>query len=260
MTTHSARRSRSFGEDAERYDRARPSYPSAMVSELLAGRRLRVLDIGCGTGIASRSFITHGCEVHGVEHDPRMAGMARESGIDVEVIAFESWVPPESGFDLAISAQAWHWIDPVIGPLRASEALVPGGRLAIFWLEYRHPPEVQSAFASIYGDIAPDLLGGSFPAGALPPAHHQDLSAKYSAQLHDCGAFQPATTHTYLELRRYSGHQWLEELPTHSDHRTLPEDQLQALLSALKQSIATLGEDLQVGLKTHLVLAAAPRT
>ncbi len=42
-----------FGSDAERYDRARPSYPGALVEAIVAGSP-GVLDVGCGTGIAAR--------------------------------------------------------------------------------------------------------------------------------------------------------------------------------------------------------------
>jgi len=39
----------SFGAEADRYDRARPSYPAELVSRL-ATTGLDVLDVGCGTG------------------------------------------------------------------------------------------------------------------------------------------------------------------------------------------------------------------
>jgi SAM-dependent methyltransferase len=45
----------SFGSEAERYDRARPSYPGEMVDRIVAGSPgPGVLDVGCGTGIAAR--------------------------------------------------------------------------------------------------------------------------------------------------------------------------------------------------------------
>jgi hypothetical protein len=39
----------SFGDDAEQYDRARPSYPAAAVDAAVDGVNVRrVLDVGCG--------------------------------------------------------------------------------------------------------------------------------------------------------------------------------------------------------------------
>ena len=68
----------SFGSDPERYDRARPSYPAALVERVIAASPGRdVLDVGCGTGIVARQFQAAGCSVLGVEPDARMAGHAR---------------------------------------------------------------------------------------------------------------------------------------------------------------------------------------
>src|SRR5690242_21958161 len=70
----------SFGAEAGRYDRARPSYPAALVERIVAaspGRR--VLDVGCGTGIVARLFQAAGCEVLGVDPDARMAEIGRAS-------------------------------------------------------------------------------------------------------------------------------------------------------------------------------------
>ena len=89
-------RSRSFGEDAEQYDRARPSYPTEVIDAVCEGAR-RVLDVGCGTGIASRLFAARGVDVLGVEADDRMAAVARRHGIEVEVSTFESWSAEGAG-------------------------------------------------------------------------------------------------------------------------------------------------------------------
>ncbi len=69
----------SFGSDAERYDRARPRYPQAMVARIVAASPgPDVLDVGCGTGIAARQFQAAGCRVVGIDVDARMAEWARD--------------------------------------------------------------------------------------------------------------------------------------------------------------------------------------
>src|ERR1700761_9084721 len=83
-----------FGADAGRYDRARPGYPAARVERVIAASPGRdVLDVGCGTGIAARLFQAAGCQVLGVDPDPRMAAAAREQGTPAEVAAIEDWDP-----------------------------------------------------------------------------------------------------------------------------------------------------------------------
>jgi SAM-dependent methyltransferase len=131
----------SFGADAERYDRGRPSYPGALVERIVAASPgPDVLDAGCGTGIAARQFQAAGCRVLGVDPDARMAGLARRSGIAVEVATFEAWDPAGRRFDAVIAAQAWHWVDPVAGAAKAALALRPGGRLAVFWNAFQPRP------------------------------------------------------------------------------------------------------------------------
>src|SRR5213080_1142121 len=76
----------SFGVDPERYDRARPRYPDALVERIVAASPGRgVLDVGCGTGIEARQFQAAGCTVLGVDPDARMAEFARRTGVEVEV-------------------------------------------------------------------------------------------------------------------------------------------------------------------------------
>src|SRR6201996_2676277 len=88
----------SFGTDAPRYDRARPSYPRALVDRVLAtsprtGSRARVLDVGCGTGIVARLFQAAGAQVLGIDPDERMAARARALGLAGGGARIEGWDP-----------------------------------------------------------------------------------------------------------------------------------------------------------------------
>jgi 2-polyprenyl-3-methyl-5-hydroxy-6-metoxy-1,4-benzoquinol methylase len=82
----------SFGSDPQRYDRARPRYPLAMVERIVAASPgTDVLDVGVGTGIVAQQVQANGYRVLGVDVDARMAELARRRGIDVELAAFEAW-------------------------------------------------------------------------------------------------------------------------------------------------------------------------
>jgi predicted TPR repeat methyltransferase len=93
-------RAESFGNAAQLYDRARPTYPPELVDRLLSDGTRRVLDIGCGTGIAGALFAARGCQVTGVEIDARMAAVARTKGLEVEVASFEQWDDRGRRFEL----------------------------------------------------------------------------------------------------------------------------------------------------------------
>ncbi|HYX84607.1 MAG TPA: methyltransferase domain-containing protein, partial [Gaiellales bacterium] len=60
-----------FDSAADIYDRARPEYPEALFDELMRLSGLaagdRVLEVGCGTGIATRPLVDRGLRVTCVE-------------------------------------------------------------------------------------------------------------------------------------------------------------------------------------------------
>lgn len=152
----------SFGEDAVAYDRARPAYPEALVDDLMAPGPRRVLDVGCGTGKAGRMFAARGCDVLGVEPDERMAAVARTHGLAVETVSIERWDSAGRTFDLVVSGQAWHWIDPQRALPRVVAALAARGRIAVFWNHSSHrslPDAERSRLLGAVGRLIDDLGG-----------------------------------------------------------------------------------------------------
>jgi SAM-dependent methyltransferase len=240
------RRASTFGDDPEQYDRARPTYPAALIDELMRTDPVRVLDVGCGTGIAGRLFAARGCEVVGVEADARMAAVARRHGLDVEVARFEEWDARGRLFDLVVSGQAWHWVDPDVGGMRAADALRPQGRLGVFWNFGTHEPETKAAFEEAYARTASEL-SNSYALGT-PPAEEDELRA-----FRRNGRFDPVEVLEFRWERRYTRSEWLDQLPTHSDHRLLPESQRRALLDAVGEVIDGLGGSLLVLYRTKLI-------
>ena len=241
----------SFGDDAEQYDRARPSYPAAVIEAVCDGTDVRrVLDVGCGTGIASQLFLDRGCEVVGVEPDHRMAAVARRRGVSVVVAPFEGFSPPAEPFDVVASAQAWHWVDQDVGPVRAADALGQGGRLALISNGYERG-EVRDELTAVYRQHAPQLLDKTFvlgrPAMSLREAHADPIQA--------CGRFGSVEERSFAWERTYTRDEWLDQLPTHSDHRTLPPEVLRPLLEAIGDVIDANGGTLTIGHTTELLLA-----
>ncbi len=102
-----------FGEDADLYDRARPSYPAELIDDVVAlvSAQGRVLDAGCGTGKATVLLAARGLRGVAVDPDPAMAAVARahlerSPGWRVDVSSFEDWTvaPADARFDLIVSA------------------------------------------------------------------------------------------------------------------------------------------------------------
>ncbi|HQU25632.1 MAG TPA: class I SAM-dependent methyltransferase [Acidimicrobiales bacterium] len=257
MTLHEDRgRAESFGGAAERYDRSRPDYPAALFDAVLGddAGALRVLDVGCGTGIAARQMVARGARVLGIEVDARMAEVARARGTEVEVTPFEEWDPRDRRFDRVTAAQAWHWVDPVRGADVAATALEVGGRLCVWWNVAQAPPALRALVNPVYARLAAEahafsvLLGSTArqtPFGVEAATAALETSPHFSA---------PAVT-TLAWSRRYTRDEWLDQLPTHSDHARLSPEVLGHLLDAVGEAIDSLGGGFEMAYTTTLVSA-----
>ncbi|MBN9620859.1 MAG: methyltransferase domain-containing protein [Actinobacteria bacterium] len=152
-----------FGSAAEQYERYRAGYDDAVFATVAdyAGRPLRTaLEVGAGTGKATRLFATHGVHVTALEPDAGMAALLADTtrGLPVELVltSFESF---ESGaqFDLVYAAAAWHWTDPRTRWTRAVERLRPGGTLAVFGRPYDlKDPDLFAAVDAVERELVHD--------------------------------------------------------------------------------------------------------
>jgi SAM-dependent methyltransferase len=231
----------SFGGDAERYDRARPDYPDALVRRIIAASPGRnVLDVGCGTGIEARQFRAAGCTVLGVEPDARMAEFARGSGVEVEVATLEAWDPAGRKFDAVIAGTAWHWVDPVAGAAKAARVLRPGGLIAPFHHVFQTPPAILDALASAYQKAAPDSpVNLSSLKQALDA--YQALFDKIADGIRQARGFSEPEQWEFGWERTYTRDEWLDQLPTQGHLNLLPPDKLAEVLAGVGAAIDAMG-------------------
>lgn len=253
--SHEAREvAESFGTDADLYDRARPSYPQALVDRLVAASPGRdVLDVGCGTGIAARQLQAAGCRVLGVDVDERMAGVARQRGLEVEVAKFEDWDPAGRAFDMVVAGQTWHWVDPVTGAAKAVQALRPGGRLALFWNVGQPPSGLSDAFAAVYRRVLPDLP--FFQRSMNAADAYLKMCATASEGMRQTGAFGDPEQWRFEWDRLYTRDEWLDLVPTTGFHTKLEPAKLQELLTGLGAAIDAAGGELTMTYTTVAVTA-----
>ena len=122
----------SFDRVAELYDRVRPTYPPELIDDV-AALGPRILEIGPGTGQATRTLVERGAEVTAVEAGPQLAAIARRNVPAAEIVVadFETWEPARADFDAVTSFTAFHWLDPEVKYAKAARLLRPGGALAI---------------------------------------------------------------------------------------------------------------------------------
>ncbi len=129
-------RALTFGSVAQAYERYRPGYPAALVDEVLAyaGRPVATaLEIGAGTGKATRAFAARGLTVTATDPDAAMLAELRTHvpGVTTVRASFEE-LRLTTTYDLVYAAAALHWTQPEGRWERAGARLVPGGTFASF--------------------------------------------------------------------------------------------------------------------------------
>jgi len=238
-----------FGEVADQYERARPSYPDALFDAVIARGELgpgdAALEIGAGTGKATRGFVARGLAVHALEPSAPMAAVLRAKGVDAEETKFEAWPPRRGAFRLVYAAQAWHWVQSADRYEKVASVLAPGATLALFWNKGREwTGELGAANDAAYDEHAPHLTGGA----------HWGLD-RHLDELAAVPAFAGITKREITWRQTYSTQEWVTLLGTHSDHRILPEEQRARLHAAVGRAIDRNGGLVEMVYDTQLYLA-----
>lgn len=130
----------SFEKEASLYHAIRPNYPDELFDDLIAATAIaphaRILEIGPGTGQATKSFAERGYHITGIEIGESLAEIARRElqqypNIEIITGAFEEVELPAESFDLVFSAISFHWIKPGWQYRKPHQLLKPDGHLAI---------------------------------------------------------------------------------------------------------------------------------
>lgn len=261
---HLPERRLTFGRVAEVYEQIRPSYPAAMVEEVIAHAQLergdRVLDVGAGTGKATRLFANRGQQIVALEPSAQMAAVARSALADLDDVTlvqseFESWKAPAAPFKLVISAQAWHWIDPEVRYAKARAVLRTGGSLAAFWnhADWQATP-LRAALDEAYRRAAPAFAA----TGPMHPrTSDRDMVPDWEAEIAAAEGFEQPLVRRFPWRARYSVDQYLRLLSTHSDHIMLEPSVRARLLVLVGEAIEAHGGELEMSYVTRLTLARA---
>jgi hypothetical protein len=170
-----------------------------------------------------------------------MANVLRSRFPDVVVheSGFEDSDLELDSFAVVAAAQSWHWVDPVIGPVRAAGVLRPGGWITLLW----NRPNLDGAawhdeLQPIYGRVTPHM---THAANMGKPNSAGNSFERAVVHLGRSGRFGPCVTQEFPWVARYTTDEYIDLLGTYSDHRILPDEQRSELHAAIATCLDARG-------------------
>lgn len=231
-----------FDDIPEFYEEVRPGYPDSFLAgvETYAELELRssVLEVGAGTGKATRYFAQRNYELTALELGPNLCSFLRSRfsacrNVRVENCAFEKWKNGDSCFDLFLCAQAFHFIDPAYGVSRAASLLKKRGAIALIWtVDCSQDTEFFRRAAPIHHKYLP---------GSGQEPETQKHVRVYGRALRDSAAF---SEHDILELKwsvEYSAEDYVRLRSTFSPDLVMPLEKRRCFHGELEALINDLG-------------------
>jgi SAM-dependent methyltransferase len=215
----------SFNEAVETYDEVRPTYPAQLFDALFQALppQPEIVEVGPGTGQATKDLLARGATVHAIEIGPAMAAKLRSNlrtdRLRVSVGDFEELKIPPTSADAVFSATAYHWIKPAAQTDRPARILRLGGVIAIVDLIQVDSPSDLGFFAAaqrIYERYGEGHTGTPAPArDRVEPAIRSVLEAdsrfkRVVVRRYDWDQTYGAADYKKLMLS-YSGTQMMDE-------------------------------------------------
>lgn len=237
-----------FNSGAENYDRFRPEYSGELYRDIFSysGVRAgdRALEVGIGTGKATKPFLERGCRVTAVEIGDKLAAFAREKYADrdnLEVVcgAFEDF-PEDEKYDLIYSATAFHWIPAETGYAKARRMLREGGTLALFWnkaFAARPDDPLHREIQRIYAKYRPEA--------GIPTEFDEKKYELRKGYLREYG-FQERFFRLYHGERAFDAEEYICHLRTHSDHQMMEPKLREAFEEELKAAVRGHGGKMRI--------------
>ena len=246
-----------FDEVVATYNIIRPDYPDKLFSDIfdyvgISGCK-KVIEIGAGTGKATKPFLDIGYDITAIEISANMADfLTREfmqyEKLEVLTAPFEDIKLNNDKYDLIYAATAFHWVNAELGCPKAFSLLKTGGVFALF--RYYAVPaeggdlyeEIQNVYEKYYHKpyIRPTIkLKDEYekPSEIRKGFGFEDLK-KYG--------FSDVVLKLYDSIWTYTADDYMALLDTYPDHKSLEDSDRISLFTGIKDAILRHGGKIDI--------------
>ena len=245
-----------FDEVAELYDEVRPGYPSSIIDTMLEFAHPptggRILEIGPGTGQLTLPLAKRGYELLGLELGPNLAAVARRNlasfpNVSILTTALEDWETEENAFEMAVSAQAFHWIPIEFGLATCAAVLREAGSVALLWqLDRLEDMAFYKAALPLFEKYMPEE-----PERPQPPSSFES----YRAALEASPLFSTPVTHQLDWEQPYSKADFIKLRSTFSPNIVLTPQTRERFNEEMAEILDAFGGSVTHLYRTVLLLA-----
>jgi ubiquinone/menaquinone biosynthesis C-methylase UbiE len=238
-----------FNERCFIYDEYRPVYLDALFEDIFQMKALdhnsEALEIGIGTGQATKPILETGCNLLALEIGDQLASFTKEkfqnySNFNVENSSFEDSSLNDNSYDLVFSASAFHWIPESFGYSKVFRILKPNGVFARF-ANHPYPAkdniELFEAIQQCYKKHLPE---------SKPGIEYTEEKARARADLSEKYGFIDTKYYVYNRIRTHSAQEYVKLLETMHDHIALDDNLREMLFNDIEATIMQFGNQIKV--------------
>jgi len=250
-----------FNEDEINYDRQRPTYPNELFTDIigysLIDEESNSLEIGIGTGQATRPILQAGCFVTAIELGDKLSEFVKikfKKYKNFKAINADFMTLPLKSnlYDLVYCATAFHWLPLEEGYVKVKEILKRGGTVALFW---NHP--FPNRKDDISNQVNRRVYNKYCPSDKDIVEFGEKDCERRKRELEQFG-FKDVKVKLYHRVRTLTSDSYIALLNTYSDHRALDVNIKDAFEAEMKTSINDIGGKINIYDTIDLYLARKP--
>ena len=252
---------KTFDAAALDYDKSRPSYVNEIYRDIFRYKPIDadncVLEIGVGTGKASKPILDTQCHFIGIEPGEQLYRLAQTrfkaySNFTLINNTLQEFDYPDKSFDLIYAATAFHWIPEEYGYNRVFNLLKPGGAFARF----AYHAGVDKGRKAMTEEIQ-EIYSEYMPIKERPKDFVIEDAKKLAEIAYKYG-FVDTVYQLYTSTKDFSADEYIALLRTYPDHMKVEEADRKKLFEGIRSAINKHGGIMSVYYTMDLELARRP--